>query len=99
MKKILINEKIANAFSLLGSGYSSVEGTILMKEFLCKLYGLKNIANMDEVRYSISKKKVNPLTVKNPLEFLKSVGSMSFPPSQKILHLQIKRAWYVSKLY
>ena len=51
------------------------------------------------MRYRIFKAKSKPSSCKKTLEFLKSLDSMLFPPCQKILHLHIKRAWYISKLY
>ena len=76
----------------------SVETPILIKEFLCQLYGYKNIANIDEMRYRIFEAKRKPTNCKKT-EFLKSVDPMVLPSGQKVLHLHTKRARYISKLY
>ena len=75
-----------------------METPILIKEFLCQLYGYRNIADIDEMRYRIFEAKRKPTNCKNT-EFLKTVDPMVFPPGQKVLHLHMKRAWYISKLY
>ena len=82
---ILKNIKFANAFSILGTGDLSVETTILIEEFFCQLYGYKNIANINEVKYRIFEAKIKPTNSKKPLKFLKSVNPMLFPPCQKVL--------------
>ena len=55
--------------------------------------------SINEVWYRVFKGKIKFSNCKIPLKFLKSVDPMLFPPCKKVLHLHIKRAWYICKLY
>ena len=43
--------------------------------------------------------KTKPRANQRPLECIKSVDPIKFPPCKKVVEQQIRRAWYVSKLY
>ena len=93
------NEKFIAAFESLGAVPLSTETISVIEEFVCWMYGYKNLANINEVRYRMFEAKSKPSSSKRPLDGLKSIESTSFPPCQKVLLQQIKRAWYLAKLY
>ena len=43
--------------------------------------------------------KSKPKGTKRPLDGIKSIDPSTFPPCKKVLEQQIKRAWYIAKLY
>ena len=43
--------------------------------------------------------KAKPKAKKGPLDSVKSVDPIRFPPCQKVLEQQIKRVWFVSRLH
>ena len=47
----------------------------------------------------IFEKITKPKVGQRPLDSIKSIDSMKFPPCQKVLHQQIKRAWYIARIY
>ena len=57
------------------------------------------LSDINEARSSYFELKCKPKATKRPLDSIKSVEPSLFPPCKKVLIQQIKRAWYVAKLY
>ena len=60
---------------------------------------LQQINIINEVRYLHFKSKCKPKEAAKPLDCLKNVDSCLIPPCKQVLMQQIKRSWFMAKLY
>ena len=63
------------------------------------MYHYKRQTDIDFVRYIMFEAKSKPNGAKRPLDGIKCIDPSTFPPCKKVLEQQIKRAWYIAKLY
>lgn len=86
------NTSICEAFARLGkSSTIDNETQESLEEFVCKMYGFKNITSVNEVRFLMFSKFYKP-TSKNPMSSLKGLDGSALPPCLSVLYQQILRA-------
>ena len=70
-----------------------------MEEYVCQLYGQKNVKHVNEVRYKKLNRLVGLNLVRNSAKSLKKVDCALLPPCNKTLYQKLKRANYISMVW
>ena len=70
-----------------------------MEEYVCQLYGQKNVTDVNEVRYKKLNRLVGPNLVLNSAKSLKKVDCALLPPCNKTPYQKLKRANYISMVW
>ncbi len=82
---------ICQALSSLGSSPLITEETMKkLEEFVCRIYGYKNLSSVNEARLQSCSKAYKP-NAKKPMSSVKGVDGSSLPPCFSVLHQQVKR--------
>ena len=61
--------------------------------------GYRELTSRNKARYLHFKSKCKPKEAAKPLDFLKNVDPCLFPLCKQVLMQQIKRSWFIAKLY
>ena len=93
------HKKFTDAFASLGSVALSSDVFDTLEEFTCLMYGYSKYKRVDDARMAHFDKKCKPKKTGKPFASIKSVDPSTFMPCQRVLHEQIKRAWYIAHLY
>jgi hypothetical protein len=99
VKLMLSSEEYIRVFSKMGEEDLTDTDFDVLEQFVCALFGYKKLKSINEARYLHFKNKCKPKESSKPLDFLKNVDPSLFPPCRDVLVQQIKRTWYVTKLY
>ena len=93
------NERFLSTFALLGASEtvdSKVSATI--EEYVCCMYGLKNLADVNEARLHLFKTLYAPKRPENPMDKIKSADPCCLPPCKPVLVQKLKRTNYVANI-
>ena len=71
----------------------------VLESFTCSLFGYRKLTSINEARYLHFKSRCKPKKAAKPLDCLKNVDLCLFPQCKWVLMEQIKRSWYIAKLY
>ena len=63
------------------------------------MYGYKKQTSIHQVLPLVFQAKCKPKQKRQPLHSVKNIDPKTFPSSRRVLLEQIKRAWYISRLY
>ena len=63
------------------------------------MFGYSKLTSINEARYLYFKSKLKPKEAAKPLDCLKNIDPCLFPPCKQVLMQQIKRSWFIAKLY
>ena len=96
---MLKNNAFIDVFSRLGEEKLTDNDVVLLEEFTCAMFGYTKLSSINEARYSYFKSKCTPKASSKPLDSLKSVDPSLFPPCSSVLLEQMRRTWYIAKLY
>ena len=69
-----------------------------IESFTCSMFGYSKLTSINEARYLHFKSKCEPKEATKS-NCLKNVDSCLFPPCKQVLMQQIKRSWFIAKLY
>ena len=93
------HERFINVFKCLGEILLTSDVTEIIEEYTCQLYGYTKQADIQEVMKTHVEIKTKPKQSKKPLECIKSIEQTTFLPCRYVLIQQIKRSWFIAKLY
>ena len=99
MELIRKTERFNECFQLFGEQGLNDKMVETVEELVCCMYGYKKQHSINHVRYLLFQEKAKPKANKGPLDSIKSIDPVRFPPCQKVLLQQIKRGWFVANLY
>ena len=88
-----------NMFNKMGEEDLSDEDIDAIESFTCSMFGYSKLTSINEARYLHFKSKCKPKEAAKPLDCLKNVDPCLFPPCKQVLMQQIKRSWFIAKLY
>ena len=92
------NVQFLSIFALLGASEkvdSKVSATI--EEYVCCMYGLKNLADVNEACLHLFRTLYAPKRPENPMDKIKSADSCCLPPCKPVLVQKLKGTNYVAK--
>ena len=92
------NEQFLSTFALLGASEnvdSKVSATI--EEYVCCMYGLKNLADVNEACLHLFRTSYAPKRPENPMDKIASADPCCLPPCKPVLVQILKRTNYVAK--
>lgn len=97
---MLKNEQFLSAFAQLGAS-EKVDSTVAatIEEYVCCMYGLKNIADVNEARLHIFKTMYAPKRQDHPMDKIKSADPCCLPPCKPVLVQKLKRTNYVANIW
>ena len=90
---------LINTFNKMGEEDLSDEDIDAIESFTCSMFGYSKLTSINEARYLHFKSKCKPKEAGKPLDCLKNVDPCLFPPCKQVLMQQIKRSWFIAKLY
>ena len=99
LELMLKSDENIHVFSKMGDEQLTDEDIDILEAFTCSLFGYKKLKSIDEARYLHFKNKSKPKESRKPLDFLKHVDPSLFPPCRTVLVEQIKRTWFITRLY
>ena len=67
----------------------------VLESYTCSMFSYSNLTSVNETRYLHFKSKCKPKEAVKPLYCLKNVDW----PCKRVVMRQLKRSWYISKLY
>ena len=88
-----------NFFNKMGEEDLSGKDIDAIESFTCSMFGYSKLTSINEARYLHFKSKCKPKEAGKPLDCLKNVDPCLFPPCKQVLMQQIKRSWFIAKLY
>ena len=88
-----------NTINKIGEEDLSDEDIDATESFTCSMFGYSKLTSINEARYLHFKSKCKPKEAAKPLDCLKNVDPCLFPPCKQVLMQQIKRSWFIAKLY
>ena len=88
-----------NFFNKMGEEDLSGKDIDAIESFTCSMFGYSKLTSINEARYLHFKSKCKPKEAAKPLDCLKNVDPCLFPPCKQVLMQQIKRSWFIAKLY
>ena len=94
------NERFLSTFALLGASEkvdSKVSATI--EEYVCCMYGLKNLADVNEARLHLFKTLYAPKRPENPMDKIKSADPCCLPPCKPVLVQKLNCTNYVANIW
>ena len=71
----------------------------ILESFTSSMFGYSKVISINEARYLHFKSKYKPKEAAKPLDCLKNIDLCLFPSCKWVLMEQIKRSWYIAKLY
>ena len=93
------NKEFQIAFASLGTSETIQEDTVkIIEQFVCTMYGNKNLESVNACRYQMFMKIYKPKN-KNPLSSVKGIDGSSLPPCKSVLMEQIKRTNSVCSIW
>ena len=95
---MLKSDLIINTFNKMGEDLID-EDIDALESFTCSMFGYSKLTSIYEARYIQLTSKCKPKEAAKPLGCLKNVDPCLFPPCKQVLMTQIKRSWYIAKLY
>ena len=91
LKLMESNNKYTEAFAQLGSPEKiNQEVVIILEEFVCSMYGMKNERDVNDTRTHTFKKLCGPGDLDKPLEKIRSANPCCLSPSKDVLMQKIK---------
>ena len=87
-----------NTFNKMGEEDLNDEDIDAIESFTCSMFGYSKLTSINEARYLHFKSKCEPKEATKS-NCLKNVDSCLFPPCKQVLMQQIKRSWFIAKLY
>lgn len=93
------NKQFVDVFTNLEHFPLSTDTFYVLEEFTCPLCGHIQQNDVHEVIKLHFEKKTKLKCNERPLGNIKSVETTTFPPFRSVLTQDIKRAWYIAKLY
>ena len=94
------NLRFLSTFALLGASEkvdSKVSATI--EEYVSCMYGLKNLADVNEARLHLFKTLYAPKRPENPMDKIKSADPCCLPPCKPVLMQKLNRTNYVANIW
>ena len=91
--------RFSNAFKDLGEKEIDDLTVNIIEEFVCHMYDYKKQTSIHQVLPIVFGAKCKPKQKGQPLDSIKNIDPKTFPPCRRVLLEQIKRAWYISRLY
>ena len=98
IKLLRENSQFIDAFSRLGEVEITDDDEKTIECFICSLFGSKQ-TDINQARCLYFDSKCKPRTSSRPLDYIKSIEPSLFPPCRTVIQQQIKRAWFVARLY
>jgi hypothetical protein len=87
-------------FGALGKTQSLPEKELATtEEFVCILYGRKNLKKVDNARFAMFLQNYAPKKIEDPMAKIKGINPSSMPPCKAVLANKIKRANYVASVW
>ena len=71
----------------------------VLQSFTSSMLGYSKVISLNETRYLRFKSKCKPKEAAKSLDCFKNVDLCLFPPCKRVLMEQIKKSWYIMKLY
>ena len=68
----------------------------VVEEYLCSVYGARNVSGVNEARLQLFNKLYAPKRTNDPLEKLKTSDPCCMPPCQKVLQQKLRRTNFVA---
>ena len=100
LQMMVKSQRFIDVFSSLGEEELTEDTYARIEEFICYMYGYKQQTDINMVRNLMFEEKGKPKSVtQRPLDGLKAIYPTSFPPCKRVLEQQIKRAWFIARLY
>ena len=99
VKLLKESDLFKETFSNFGDMDLSGNDMRVAEHFICCLYGYPKLHDVNRARCAYFESKCKPKSLSKPLDYLKSVEPSMFPPCRPVVTEQIKRAWFVSRLY
>ena len=93
------HERFINALKCLGEMPLTSDAIENIEEYTCHLYGYTRQADIHEVIKTHFESKAKPKPNKKPLQCIKNIEPTTFPSCRDVLIQQIKRIWFIAKLY
>ena len=93
------HERFINVFKCFGEMPLTSDATEIIEEYTCHLYGYTKQADIHKVIKTHFESKTKPKPSKKPLECIKSIEPTTFLPCRDALIQQIKKSWFIIKLY
>ena len=94
------NERFLSTFAVHGASEkvdSKVSATI--EEYICCMYGLKNLADVNEARLHLFKTLYAPKRPEHPMDKIKSADPCCLPPCKPVLVQKLKCTNYVANIW
>ena len=88
-----------DAFKDFGEKEIDDSTVTIIEEFVCHMYGYKKQTSIHQVLELVFEAKCKPKQKGQPLDCIKNIDPKFFPPCRRVLLEQIKRAWYITRLY
>ena len=88
-----------DAFKDFGEKEIDDSTVTIIEEFVCHMYGYKKQTSIHQVLALVFEAKCKPKQKGQPLDCIKNIDPKTFPPCRRVLLEQIKRAWYIIRLY
>ena len=92
-------EEFQNCFATFGEVELTSKELATAEKFVCGMYGYPSQAHVNDVRFQMFFDHAQPKAKKGPLDSIKGIDPMRFPPCLRELEQQTKRAWFVARLY
>ena len=94
------DRRFASAFGQLGSSRSvGAEVGAIIEEYVCAMYGVRNVTDVNEARYHLFRKLYAPTKPDQPLEKIKSSDPCCLPPCKTVLEQKLRRTNYVARIW
>lgn len=101
LKLLESSERYQKACSDLGDYRNNPSVFMLLEEFICRVYGLKTINDVNKARFDMFTKTFKPKDVQfeNFNTKIKNYDSSNLPPCKSELHQQLLRAAYITSVW
>ncbi len=97
MKK---NPRFTEAIKHLGdSDVLDPDVTAVVEEYVCAVYGVRNLGSVNEARLHLFNKMYAPKRESYPLDKIKTTDPCCMPPCQRVLHQKLLRTNFVAYLW
>jgi len=94
------NPRFAAAISHLGgSDVIDPDVTALVEEYLCVVYGVRNLTSVNEARLHLFRKSYAPKKEKDPLDKINAADPCCLPPYQIVLQQKLLRTNFVAYVW
>ncbi len=91
------SDKFTTAMSRLGEcEVIDPDVAATVEEYLCVVYGVNNITNLDEVRLHLFRKLFAPKEKTDPLKKIKAADPCCLPPCKRVLEQKLRRTNFVA---